>query len=64
MNELIRELKSDTLQQLQDEYLIEALELYHKWIKEGVIKPRENQLIKSGQPYTVVPINVPSVWKH
>ena len=37
--------------------LIEALVIYHNLIKEGIMKPRENQLNKSGYPKHVLNIN-------
>ena len=43
----------------KNESLNNALELYHKLVNNGIMKPRENQLNRSGTMPKVIRFNVP-----
>lgn len=45
---------------LLDNSLVEALDLYHEWVKKKIVIPRENQLNTSGQPPKPILLNTPS----
>ena len=60
MVDQISNLEMQTDPKFLDSSLVEALDLYHEWVKMKIVTPRENQLNSSGQPPKPLMLNTPS----